>query len=91
MRPIDADAAPIYLSAAACEQIKRMPTIELVRHGQWREIAAVQNIGKCNIPISKCSLCGFSFCDILNRNDLYIYCPGCGAKMILEEKEHEIN
>lgn len=63
--------------------IDAMPTIEteLVKHGKWEETSNVRKIGKCNIPISKCSRCGFSFCDILNNNELYNYCPNCGAKM----------
>lgn len=30
MRLIDADMAPIYLNSSACEQIKRMPTVEAI-------------------------------------------------------------
>lgn len=65
-----------------------MPTIEVepVRHGRWEEISSVKNIGECNIPISKCSCCGLSYCDILNNNELYNYCPNCGARMDVTEK-----
>lgn len=55
--------------------------VEPVRRGKWQEISSVKNIGECNIPISKCSCCGLSCCDILNNNELYNYCPNCGARM----------
>lgn len=51
------------------------------REAKWIEISSVRKIGKCNIPISKCSCCGFSFCDILNSYELYKLCPSCGARM----------
>lgn len=37
MRLVDADTANIWLNAEACEQIKRMPTVdaEPVRRGEW--------------------------------------------------------
>lgn len=37
MRLVDADTANIWLNAEACEQIKRMPTVdaEPVRRGKW--------------------------------------------------------
>ncbi len=54
---------------------------EPVKHGKWDEISSVKHIGKCTVPISKCSCCGFLFCDIFNRSDLYNYCPNCGARM----------
>lgn len=47
----------------------------------WTEQTFVTHIGETNIPISKCSHCGFTLCDILNRTDLYHYCPSCGARM----------
>ena len=47
----------------------------------WIEQTSVKHIGKTNIPISKCSHCGFTLCDILNRTSLYNYCPSCGARM----------
>lgn len=47
----------------------------------WTEQTSVTHIGRTNIPISKCSHCGFTLCDILNRTDLYNYCPNCGARM----------
>ncbi|MGN0632155.1 MAG: hypothetical protein ACI4JN_12595 [Ruminococcus sp.] len=55
--------------------------VQPVKHGEWIEISSIRKIGKCNIPISKCSCCGFSFCDILNSNELYKLCPSCGSVM----------
>lgn len=71
------------------EYAENLPTIEAepVKHGKWQEISSVRNIGKCNIPISKCSCCDFSFCDILNKNELYNFCPNCGARMYGKDDE----
>ncbi len=65
------------------DRVEASPAIEAepVKHGEWDEISSVKHIGKCIVPISKCSCCGFLFCDIFNRSDLYNYCPNCGAKM----------
>lgn len=68
MRLIDADAAHIYLSAAACEQIKIMPTIEVepVKNGRWIE----------HDKKTWCTLCGKS-----NKDYKPPFCPHCGARM----------
>lgn len=92
MRLINADALKSEFTGNFQEeygisQIKAMidiqPTIksEPIKHGKLEEVSIIRKIVKCNIPISKCSLCGFSFCDVLNSNELYQYCPNCGAKM----------
>ncbi|MDE7104659.1 MAG: hypothetical protein K2O36_02125 [Ruminococcus sp.] len=72
MRLINADAAPIYLNVVACEQIKRMPTIELesVRNGKW-----IKRSGD-KYPYYECSECGYD-----NQSTQTQYCPNCGAKM----------
>lgn len=59
--------------------------VQPVVHAHWKEISRVRHIGKCNLPISRCSCCNFEFCDIINTNELYNFCPYCGAKM--DEKE----
>ena len=82
---IDADLAPVYLNAKACEQIKRIPAADVqeVRHGKWVEcdykklehgfIETFPNEGLC------CSNCRTAF----RKRDLWVknYCPNCGARM----------
>lgn len=86
-RYVDADAAPIYLSQVACEQIKNMPT------------ANVQELKYCRNLTSKgfiCSRCGYitedckenfydewgEYCSI--RDFKYNYYPKCGARVYVE-------
>ena len=77
-RYVDAHLAPIYLNTVACEQIKRMPTANVVevKHGGW---------SRHNL---KCSVCGKTnptvFLDeysVEYRAKFLDYCPHCGAKM----------
>jgi DNA-directed RNA polymerase subunit RPC12/RpoP len=60
--------------------IWRMPTIEAepVKHGRWIEQEA-PNMD----TYYDCSACGESFCFIEGspKDNLYTYCPNCGAKM----------
>jgi predicted RNA-binding Zn-ribbon protein involved in translation (DUF1610 family) len=48
---------------------------------RWKTVSNLKKIGSksCNLPIGKCTNCGFTVCDILNHFDLYNYCPNCGA------------
>lgn len=75
-----------YLVVHAPE-IDNAPTedVQPVVHAHWKEISRVRHIGKCNLPISRCSCCNFEFCDIINTNELYNFCPYCGAKMDKKE------
>lgn len=102
MRLIDADMLPNYwiMGALRCgkmeknpaemrivfwDDIKSMPTIDpesLVRHGRW--------IWKTNTlyPKPVCSRCGEEPWRRSNhQSDLPNYCPKCGAKMDLEDKQ----
>lgn len=83
MRLIDADRAPCYLSKTACEQIKRMPTIEAepVRHGKWQPcpIDEANSFGDW----FECSVCHSDF--EFSEHSIFVgdaeFCPFCGAKM----------
>ena len=65
---------------AARELIADAPTIdaEPVRHGRW-----VHDINN----MYGCSECGAR--ETMSPKKLKNYCPSCGAKMDLEEAEHE--
>lgn len=59
--------------------------VEPVRHGQWGRTDDDWN----SLTTFQCSVCGEEYCfecdeDILTLN--YKYCPNCGAKMDLEDK-----
>lgn len=82
MRPIDADALveavkdyPYgYRGMIVCD-IAKQPTIDPVRHGEWKET---------NDPMFRaCSVCGYLEWVGLWNN----YCPECGAKMDGGEEE----
>ena len=74
MRPVDADMASIYLNSAACEQIKRMPTVE-------PKVAKEEKCGLCN---RKKQLSGQGMIMLGDKMNCHIfivhYCPNCGAK-----------
>lgn len=88
-RYIDANLAPLYLNEAACEQIKMMPTEDVVevKHGHF--IRNERNIPKMKVFHEKgyassmnnksifwtCSCCG-SWASLIQK-----YCSECGAKM----------
>lgn len=85
-------ASEVFEGILSDEDVKAIETvidtvedIQPVVHAHWKEISRVRHIGKCNLPISRCSCCNFEFCDIINTNELYNFCPYCGAKM--DEKE----
>ena len=72
-RYINADLAPIYLNADACEQIKHIPTADVVEvvHGHWIRQDESFTRFKCSNPK----------CGIENCSGFENYCPNCGAKM----------
>ena len=74
MRLVDADTAPIYLNSAACEQIKKMPTVEL-------KVAQEERCGLCSC---KKQLSGQGMMMLGDKMNCHIfivnYCPNCGAK-----------
>lgn len=79
-RYVDANLAPIYLNKSACEQIKMMPTADVVevKHGEW-----IDNIQKFTSPagVTKDYLVGYK-CSVCGRTESRKepYC-NCGAKM----------
>lgn len=84
MRPIDADAAPIYLNNTGCEQIKWMPTIDavLVVHGRWVHPEGAQSETRA------CTICDKQVTmdfDMTTRKPLFKGCPYCFARMDGEE------
>ena len=74
MRLVDADTAPIYLNKAACEQIKKMPTVEL----------KVAQEERCDLCSRKKQLSGQGMMMSGDKMNCHIsivhYCPNCGAK-----------
>ena len=76
-RYVDANSAPIYLNADACEQIKYMPTVDVVEvvHGHWIRQDESFTRYKCSNPE----------CGAENYGGFENYCPNCGAKMDMEE------
>jgi len=66
--------------------IKTQPAVDVaeVKHGKWVEQAKVRKDGEVRLVYWQCSLCGC----FLGTNTAN-YCPNCGAKMDLEEKENE--
>ena len=57
------------------------PTIEIVKHGKWIEVANYHTWGGTRIKEFKCSLCN----EIVNWHK-YKFCPYCGAKMDGDEE-----
>lgn len=95
MRLIDADAlktkaikcetfkltdAPVFFKAVGTKEIDKAPTIdaEPVRHGHWDEWDDTMFN-----TVYRCSVCGedFVLIDGTLSDNLYNYCPNCGAKM----------
>lgn len=66
--------------------VKAFPTADVapVVHGRWEE----KEDGFGDVYYD-CSVCRESFCliDGMPTDNLYIYCPNCGAKMDLEVME----
>lgn len=63
------------------EDIEAAPTIEFRDYGKWKRSISRQIIAS-HAPVVQCSNCGLYFCDIINVHDeIYRYCPYCGAKM----------
>ena len=69
----------------AYEIVQNTPAadVEQVKHGRWREGAALRVGGlMTSYPSVVCSDCGITFCDIINNHYyMYRFCPNCGAKM----------
>ena len=63
-------------------EIKRLPTIDPVKHGHWIEVDEGYTWGGTHIVEYECSLCK----EIVKWHK-YPYCPHCGAKMDGEVNE----
>lgn len=66
-RYIDANLAPLYLNEAACEQIKMMPTEDVVevKHGEWIIDTSIKARGFYEVNykvLITCSICGNRHC-----------------------------
>ena len=99
MRLIDADAIlkhqrlvngcyfgpeDAYVTEAVyVEEIRRSPTIDPVKHAFWKDEIGIRPITKKKAKTGRlvCSACNFGTPISFN------YCPGCGAKMDLENAE----
>ena len=87
-RYVDTDSAPIYLSQAACEQIKNMPTANVQKLKYCKNLTSMNLVDEFI-----CSRCGYMTEDcsekVYNedgeyyfiREFKYKYCPKCGAKV----------
>ena len=62
------------------QNIKDMPSVDVehVRHGRWLPY---------DDAIHRCSVCGFTSHRVYDN--MFKYCPNCGARMDGEEQEHE--
>lgn len=54
-----------------------------VVHGRWEDYYFIKaDCPKDGFPSVRCSVCGITFCDIINVHSyMYHYCPNCGARM----------
>ena len=68
------------LHVVSANSVRRAPAVEAepVRHGRWNII----NDGRGG-ELLECSNCRYTFRRLFPR----YYCPNCGAKMDLEERE----
>lgn len=75
----NADAVREY-AKLICDRIKRLPTIDPVKHGKW-----IKNEGRFGWHCSVCredDLYAFSWnCDKGEKELQDRYCPNCGARM----------
>ena len=67
-RYVNADLAPIYLNESACEQIKMMPTADVVevKHGYWKDRFG----NKYDNHLYECSVCGKKALYKLSKDEL---------------------
>lgn len=63
-----------------------------VRHGRWDESRRmIRRVNRTNIPVVECSVCGITFCDLINNHKfMYHFCPQCGAKMDGENNGEQV-
>lgn len=72
--------------AEAFEHIKRVPAADVqpVKHGQWKTPVSVGN------GIKFCSVCrNEAYWDTDYGQQLFDYCPYCGARMDLKDSDDE--
>ena len=77
----------------AMERVKDAPAVdaEPVRHGWWIPVLKSDIFGKEYEDGHRCSECGgnglYSCADYIAYDELYNYCPHCGAKMDGDDNE----
>ena len=81
-RYVNTENARLYVSDFVCEQMKNIPTADVVevKHGKWTYSRAEWGSNDYSKDVYyKCSICGKEYeeFDIDEAN----YCPHCGAKM----------
>ena len=76
-----ANGVEIYSDEAVpVEYLKRLPSVEPVRHGKWVPKTII--IGGCDhVSGMKCSVCGEDPLNAEGDEFLTDYCPNCGARM----------
>ena len=90
-RLIDANAIPESATAistdgrlyVAWSAIVNAPTVDAVEvvHGRWVEGGLFNDLAKCSVCGAKHFTMGFVY------DNKFSYCPNCGAKMDLQDKE----
>ena len=76
--PLDDDRKYFYCAGMrnVIRFVKRMPTIDAVKHGHWSQYAEPHEDGK---GLYICSVCNEMY---VMHDDEYKFCPHCGAKML---------
>lgn len=95
MRLIDANFTRYAAECEFCEEdaakvrwlISHIPTVdaEPVRHGRWVQSTTEDEDWGGFFYRYTCTVCGWH-CGS-NPNGLYVFCPGCGAKMDAEAQD----
>lgn len=78
---MDADGMGFVVGSTIKRYLKRQPTADVVEavHGRW-----IENTAPSMDTYYTCSVCNEDFCTLdgtTPENNLYHYCPNCGAKM----------
>ena len=72
--PLDDDRKYFYCAGMrnVIRLVKRLPTVDPVKHGHWIFVEKM-------VSYIKCSECGDNICWVNTQRPKY--CPGCGARM----------
>lgn len=81
-RYINTENARLYVSDFVCEQMKKIPTADVVevKHGGWYKSQFVQRSGFRTVKDFLCNRCEKEY-SVQQPSNPMNYCPYCGAKM----------